>query len=440
MYRRPRQGCDEHAARGTRMSYHAEQRHSTSRKVTAPGAAMNRPVPIGRPPLLRQTNAQLLLKLLRSGGPCSKADLVRASGLSAPTVTNVIAHLASAGVVELLGEGDSTGGRPPDILRFRAERGCVVAVEIAHRFVCLLLTDLDGSELDRAEIALPWSESSPAEVCSLVAREVRRLTRRHGHADTQLLGMVVGVPSIVNVQAGCVLELSALKDWSKVPLGSMLRKELRCSVIVENDTNLAAQGESYRGAARGQRDFVFITIGEGVGAGIFVRGKLYRGSAWTAGEIGYLRVPSISRQNPVIQGYGRLEKVLGAGGILKSWWSVNRRARNRLKVTHAGDVLDLAAAGNARAKRILQQRATILADIVLDLSLILNPSLILLGGDVGNHPRLAKEVNVLLEGSEFAVVPVKPGALGSSAVLWGGISMALKAAIASVLNAPITSK
>src|SRR5262249_49284180 len=156
--------------------------------------------------------------------------------------------------------------------------------------------------------------------------------------DTQLLGAVVGVPAIVNVEAGSVLEFSALKDWSKVPLGEMLRKELKCSLIVENDTNLAAQGESYRGAARGQRDFVFITIGDGVGAGIFVRGKLYRGSAWTAGEIGYLRVPSISRQNPIIQGYGRLEKVLGAGGILKSWWSVNRKTRARLKVTRAADV------------------------------------------------------------------------------------------------------
>jgi len=400
---------------------------------------MNKPVPIGRPALLRQTNAQLLLKLLRTRGPCSKADLVRASGLSAPTVTNVIAHLASAGLVEPLGEGDSTGGRPPDILRFRAERGCVMAVEIAHRFVRLLLADLDGCEFDRAEIGLPWWESSPAGVCSLIVREVRRLTRRHGHADSQLLGVVVGVPAIVDVDAGMVLELSALKEWSKVPLGEMLRKELKCCVVVENDTNLAAQGESYRGAARGQRDFVFVTIGEGVGAGIFVRGRLYRGSAWTAGEIGYLRVPSISRQNPVIRGYGRLEKVLGAGGILKSWRSVDAKARTRLKIIRAAEVFDLATAGNAHAKRILQQRAAILADVVLDLSLILNPSLILLGGDVGNHPRLVNEVNALLEGSEFAVVPVKPAALGSSAVLWGGVSMALQGAIASILGAPITS-
>jgi glucokinase len=400
---------------------------------------MKKPVPIGRPPLLRQTNAQLLLKLLRTGGPCSKADLVRASGLSAPTVTNVIAHLTSAGLVEPLGEGDSTGGRPPDILRFRAEKGYVVAVEITHSLIRLLLTDLDGSELDRQEINLSWSESAPPEVCSLVAREVCKLTRKHGYSDSQLLAAVVGVPAIVNVNEGSVLELSALKGWSKVPLGAMLEKQLKCLVIVENDTNLAAQGESYRGAARGARDFVFITVGEGVGAGIFVRGKLYRGSAWTAGEIGYLRVPSISRQKPVVQDYGRLEKVLGAGGILKSWQSANQKARTRLKVTRAPEVFDLAAAGNARAKRILQHRAQILADIVLDLSLILNPSLILLGGDVGNHPRLVNEVNSLLEGGEFAVVPVKLGALGSTAVLWGGISMALKAAIASILGAPIAS-
>lgn len=421
-----------------KMSYHSEQRHSISRKATVPVAATNKPVPIGRPPLLRQTNAQLLLKLLRASGPCSKAALVRASGLSAPTVSNVVAHLASAGLVEPLGEGDSTGGRPPDILRFRAERGCVAGIEIAHRFIRLLLTDLDGSELDRAKITLPWSASSPPEVCSLIAKEVHKLTRQRGHAGSLLLGAVVGVPAIVDVRKGSVLELSALKEWSTVPLGAMLQKELKCCVIVENDTNLAAQGESYRGAARGKKDFVFITIGEGVGAGIFVRGKLYRGSAWTAGEIGYLRVPRISRQTPVIHGYGRLEKVLGAYGILKSWRSANQRARTRLKVSRATEVFDLAAAGNVHAKRILQQRAGILADIVLDLSLILNPSLILLGGDVGNHPRLVHEVNALLEGSEFAVVPVKPSGLGTSAVLWGAVSMALKAAISGILGSPKT--
>jgi len=375
-----------------------------------------------------------LLRLLRETGPCSKADLVRASGLSAPTVTNVVAHLGEAGLVEPIGEGDSTGGRPPDIIRFRAERGCVVGVEIGPDVLRFLLADLDGHELGRAKATLAWQSSKPATVCSQIGREVRNLLKKHKLAENQLLGIVVGVPAIVNVKEGVVFSLSVLKGWSDVALGSMLQKEFECQVIVENDTNLAAQGESYRGAAQGQSNFVYIIIGEGVGAGIFLDGNIYRGSQWSAGEIGYLRVPHVSRENPTIHGYGRLEKVLGATGIVRSWRASPKQNRTQPKVTNAAEVFDLAAAGNAQAKKILQQRATILSDIILDLALILNPSIILIGGIVGSHPRLLQEVRTLLKGSEIARVRVGPGALGSSAVLWGAAFTAIQSAVLALIQ------
>lgn len=391
---------------------------------------------VARPPLLRQTNAQVLLKLLRETGPCSKADLVRASGLSAPTVANVVAHLASVGLVEPVGEGDSTGGRPPDILRFKADRGCVAGVEIGPDSLRLFLADLDGRELGGVTVALPAPPSStPAVVCARIGKELRNLLRKHKQPEEQLLGLAAGIPAIVDVKEGIVVSFSPLKGWRHVPLRALLQNEFHCEVIVENDTNLAAQGEYYRGAAQGVKNFVFITVGAGVGAGIFVGGRIYHGSHWSAGEIGYLRVPRISREKPTIHEYGRLEKVLGASGILRSWRAAGRRARKHPKVTQASEVFDLAAAGNAQAKHILKHRASILADTVLDLALILNPSVILLGGDVGNHPRLLQEVNVLLEGSEFAVVSVKLGALGSSAVLWGAISTVLDSAILSLIQA-----
>ncbi len=389
---------------------------------------------IGRPPLLRQTNAQILLRLLRETGPCSKADLVRASGLSAPSVTNVVAHLALAGLVEPIGEGDSTGGRPPDILRFRAERGSVAAVEIGPDSLRFLLADLDGREIGKAKVSLERPSSSPSAVCDRISGIVRDLLHKQNQTEEQLLGLVVGAPAIVNVQEGIVRALSALKGWNDVPLGGMLAKEFKCNVTIENDTNLAAQGEYYRGAAQGEKNFVFITIGEGVGAGIFVNGSIYRGSQWTAGEIGYLRVPSISREHPTIHKYGKLEKLLGAPGILKSWQSNRQRSHTYPKVKCAADVFDLAAAGNAEAKRLLRQRANLLADIVLDLALILNPSVILLGGEVGNHPRLLQEVEELLKGSEFAIVRVGLSELGSSAVLWGAIYTALDPAILGLLQ------
>jgi glucokinase len=271
-------------------------------------------------------------------------------------------------------------------------------------------------------------------VCQRIGAGVRELLHRLSQPEERLLELVVGVPAIVNVQEGVVMALSALKDWSNVPLGALLAREFKCNVTIENDTNLAAQGEYYRGAAQGEKNFVFITIGQGVGAGIFVNGSIYRGSQWTAGEIGYLRVPNISREHPTIHDYGKLEKLLGAPGILKSWQANRRGSRKHPQVNRAADVFDLAAAGNAEAKRLLKQRATLLADIVLDLALILNPSVILLGGEVGNHPRLLQEVEILLKGSEFAIVRVGLGALGHAAVLWGAISSALEPAVLGLLQ------
>ena len=349
-------------------------------------------------------------------------------------MTNVVAHLGLAGLVEPLGEGDSTGGRPPDILRFRAERGCVAGVEIGPDSLHFLLADLNGRELGRSRIVLERLSSTPPAVGARIGKEIRELLRRLKQSEDRLLGLVVGVPAIVNVDEGVVVAFSPLKDWSNVGLGAMLAREFKCDVTVENDTNLAAQGEYYRGAAQGEKNFVFLTIGDGVGAGIFVGGNLHRGSQWSAGEIGYLRVPNISRAHPSVHKYGKLEKVLGSPGILKSWRASSQRSGTSLKVNRAADVFDLAAAGNAQARLLLKQRATILADVVLDLALILNPSIILLGGEVGNHPFLVQEVANLLKGSEFPVVSVGLSALGSSAVLWGAIYAALDPAILGLLQ------
>jgi glucokinase len=392
-----------------------------------------KPILIGRPPLIRQTNAEILLRLLRASGPCSKADLVRASGLSAPSVTNVIGTLISTGLVEMLGEGDSTGGRPPDILSFNAQRGCIAGVEIARDVIRLLVADLTGNELAYSDLAIEKSRSTPEEICHQIGNGVQRLLRGKKLARTQLLRLTVGVPAIVNVDEGTVLALTALQNWNNVPLGAMLERGLKCPVLVDNDTNLAAEGEFHSGAAVGEKNFVFITIGEGVGAGVFLNGSIYRGSAWSAGEIGYLRVPSISREHPAIHKYGKLETALSASGILKSWRG-GPASKIPSCVNCVADVWDLAAAGNAKAKRILRQRATILADVILDLALVLNPNLILLGGEVGNHPVLLDEVNHLLEGAEFAVVRVALGTLGTSAVLKGAVSIAIEPTILDLLR------
>jgi glucokinase len=397
-----------------------------------------RSIPIGRPSVLRYTNAHGILKLLREGGTCSRADLVRASGLSAPTVTNVVKDLLSADLVEPLGEGPSSGGRPPDMLRFKAERGCLLAVEITARNISFLLTDLNGSELDRMEVSLAKKKTTPEAICSLIGEELKGLLRRQMKSRDRLLALGVGVPAITNVDEGNVLLISTLDGWSSVPLRAMLSKIAGCPVIVENDTNLAAQGEHFRGSAQGVKDFVFINIGTNVGAGIFLDGRIHHGAEWSAGEIAYLRLPSISRRQLTIHEFGELESVLTSRGILKSWRAARSKSSRGAGKTEldALDVLNLAQEGDGPAVKIVRHHSEIVADIIVNLSLILNPGLIVLGGEIGSHPVLIDFVQKQLEGGEFAVTKIASSLPEQRAVLWGCISLALEALPSVLLPQP----
>ncbi|HXP10182.1 MAG TPA: ROK family transcriptional regulator [Acidobacteriaceae bacterium] len=395
----------------------------------------NQSISVGRPSLLRHTNALRVLKLLRESGSCSKADLVRASGLSAPTITNVVGDLLSADLIKALGEGESNGGRPPDIIAFKAERGCVLAVKITADSVSFLLADLNGSPLDTYEILLAGRRTTPDAICILIGEEVRRLLRKHRKKREQLLAVVVGVPAITNVDEGVVLSISTLENWRSVPLRAKLGKIIDCLVIVENDTNLAAQGERYCGAAQAEESFILIHIGPNVGSGIVLGGQIYHGSQWSAGEIGYLRLPNTSRRRPTLHEFGELETVLTSSGILESWNEGKRNISGAQEMDALG-VLNLAQAGDARAEKIVQHRAGIVADIVVNLSLILNPGLILLEGEVGGHPTLISAVQKQLQESEFAVTKIGAGKLGNTSVLWGGIAIALEMIPSVLLPSP----
>jgi glucokinase len=383
-------------------------------------------VSVGRPAHLRHTNALTVLKLLREAGSCSRADLVRASGLSAPTVTNVVADLIAADLVKPLGEGESSGGRPPDMISFKAESGCLLAVQITSLYLSFLLTDLSGTELESSQVSLTGHKTTPDGLCQIIGSEARRLLRQHKMAREQLRTLAIAVPAIANVDEGVVVSISTLENWRSVPLRALLNKTFHCRVIVENDTNLSALGERYLGAAKFEENFVVINIAANVSAGIVLGGRIHHGAQWSAGEIAYLRLPHVSRKLPTLHEFGELESVLTTSAIVKSWQEASPRVTSqRPNPAGATDILALAQAGNAQAKKIVQHRAEIVSDIILNLSLILNPGLILLGGEVGSHPLLVILVRKQLERSEFAIPKIAAATLGDVAVLWGAIAAAL---------------
>jgi glucokinase len=395
-------------------------------KIVQGGRMSKNRVLIGSPALMRQTNARTILMLLKKLGACSRADLVRETGMSAPTVANVISDLSDLGLIEWIGEGLSSGGRRPDNLRFKAEYGCLAGVEVTADALRMLLTDLNGTLLEEQYEPLPKDARSPDAVIEVLRVSLRAMMQRHSLPWKKLLAMTLGVAGITNARDGIVISVSSSNTWRDIPLRGMLKQYFSCDLFVENDTNLAAIGEHFCGVAQSEESFIFITVGGGVGAGIFLNGQIFHGSNWSAGEIGYLHIPNISSSQPSLYEFGRLEQVLGGPGILKSWNASSKKSGVSVKVRNASDVLDLALEGDSVAQKVVHQRARLLKDVVLNLSLTLNPSLFVFGGDLGAHAALLEPTVEMLRKSEFAVARVMPSGLGNSAVLWGAVAVAMK--------------
>ncbi|MCU1321200.1 MAG: hypothetical protein JWM43_849 [Acidobacteriaceae bacterium] len=391
-----------------------------------------------RPSQLRQTNARGLLQLLQEHNPCSKADLVRYSGLSAPTVSSGIAHLERLGLVEQMGDGESSGGRPPGLLRFNARHGYVAAADIGGTRVRMMLADLGGNVITQWSVMLGDKQKTPEGVCSLVMEGLKTMCRQSGTPLRKVMHLTAGAPGITNVDTGVVLSAPNLEDWDDVPLRTLLERETGIPCFVDNDTNLAALGEYWRGAARGIENFIFIALGTGVGAGIFMHGQLHRGSHWSAGEIGYFGVSGKKRPPMKMRELGQLEQVIGGKGIEEEWQRAVLRSEtagsNEPHDLRASQIFDLAAEGDRAAGEVVRYTAGILADAIADISLLLNPEAVVLGGGVGSHPELCRATEKLVQRHEFAQPMLRSSSLGTQAQLHGAVSVSLAAVEERILE------
>ena len=407
------------------------------RKEQSGKTPVAREISPGRPEFLREVNARQLLRLLRLRGPCSRADLARGSGLSAPTVSSAISYLQEKGLVESIGPGRSIAGRRPSLLRFNSSRAYVLGADIGRSVVRVGLADLDGNLVDKWVAEVP-PHNSPESVARQIIGAARQLRRRHQIPLTKILALAAGVPGITDPRAGIVLSAPILSPrWESAPLRRILEKGSGIVSTVENDVNLAALGESWQGRARDVQNFVFLSIGTGVGAGIFVDGHLYHGSGWTAGEIGYLYLPGTGETPLALRRRGSLESAIGGEGIRNFWLALHGSAgpngRTRTRRIGAYEIFDLAEQGEKQARVVLQQTARFLADAITNVCVILNSSLVVLGGHLGTHPVLFEATRRILARNEFSRPELALSSLGREAQLFGALWLALRVADARIL-------
>jgi glucokinase len=375
-------------------------------------------------------NARGLLRLLREHNPCSKADLVRFSGLSAPTVSSAISDLEARELIEKLGDGVSRGGRPPGMLRFHASRGYVAGVDIGGTRLRMMLADLNGKVMAQWSMQFSDKQKMPKDVCALMHQGLKAMCQEAGIPLKKVLHITAGAPGITNVKSGIVISAPNLKKWHEVPLRAMIEKQTGIAAMVDNDTNLAAVGEHWHGSAAGIDNFAFVALGTGFGAGIFLEGRLHHGAKWSAGEIGYMGIAGAPRQQFHVDLTGQLERAIGGVGIEAEWQRRLQKANicdvslTRLRATQ---VFDLAQEGDRIAGEVLLYTARILANCLSDITLLLDPEIIIIGGGVGSHAALCRLTESLLEQNEFARPAVRSSSLGTQAQLHGAIFMGLSA-------------
>src|SRR3954451_17847079 len=321
----------------------------------------------GTPALLRTLNQGALMQRLREGGPLSRAQLARDTGLSKPTVSQALAELESAGLVRPVGRAAPSRGRTAMLYESDPTAGYVVGVDIGRAWIRVAVADLSGEIISRSDT--PNRARTGAAVVRAVAREARAAVKKAGIGWKRVVHTVVGSPGVFDPSTGRLWHAPNLPDWSKPGLADELRAALTPSTAIDNDANLAAVGERDFGRGRDARTFVYVELGTGLGVGIVIDGELYRGARGGAGEVGYIPWPGM--EDGARSERGRLEEPTSAAAVV----AAARRAGVRGELT-AKDVFDAARDGDAKALQAVEIEAERIALLLATLTAVVDPEFI----------------------------------------------------------------
>ncbi|MCJ7533563.1 MAG: ROK family transcriptional regulator [Anaerolineales bacterium] len=396
--------------------------------------------------LIRKLNTAVLLDALRRFAPLSRAELAARTGLNRSTVSIIVTSLIEEGLIQETDLQSSKVGRPGMLLELNPKGGFAIGIELGVDFISIILTDFIARVQWREQVC-----SDPNEDQITILDCAATLTQHaldYGLSQgLRPLGIGMGVPGLVDLRQGKLIFAPNL-HWNNVPLRLIWSQRFNLPIFVENEANAAALGEYYFGAAQGVDSFIYLSAGIGLGAGIVLDGKLFRGSNGYASEVGHMTVDP----NGELCGCGKRgcwETQVGPRAVL-------RRVRKTLESGVPSALCDLvegdlerisfesvvqaAGQGDSVALRALQEVGERLGIGVANLVNVFNPELIVLGGALNLAStillpiveRLIRE-NALTPACEN--VHVAASAHGIDACLMGAVALVLD----DILREPISA-
>lgn len=385
---------------------------------------------IARPNTIRDINRQIVLNYVRDRAPISRAEIARQTALQRSTVSAIVDDLQTAGLIEEIGTGDSTGGRKPTLLRLRTGLPVAIGVDVTPQTTTIALADLAGSVIE--------SESFPtsANVAFMSEQIIEKVAVFGAKYPDAALEVGISVPGIADQTIGKVLYIPYFnwRDWN---IAAQITKRTGYPAAIENDANAIALAELWFGheQIRKTRNFITVLVAEGIGTGVIFDGQIYRGEKGAAGEFGHMIV---GVEGPVpcsCGGRDCWEAHASEKAIVSRYQQLLRESNVTQQTVDIKNLVALAKNGEEQAVTALRESAKYLGIGISNLIVGLSPQAVIVSGIIADAwDVISGELQSIADRSVRADLPktkIIASSLGETPTLIGALSLVLARKFAS---------
>jgi len=380
-------------------------------------------------------NMSIIFNYMRQHGPISRAKLSKDLNISAPAVSRVIKKLMDDGYVVETGKVKSKTGKRPTLLKINDQKGFVIGIDLGRGKIRSMLTNFSGVAVKKL-----WGSeiSDSKDILDKLYKDISQLLE-DDYADL-IKTICIGIPAVVDAESGRILSAPLYGSWKDLDIGGYIGKKLGIPVYIENNVNLAALAEKNYGQGQKFSDVFFIEIGNGIGAGIIIDNHLLRGAEGSAGEVGF----SIVNEENLgfkIRNKGFLEKNASVTSLQKkaieaihsgTKTNINELVGKDMGRLTPAVVCEAALSGDQFANTIIEEMVRLLAVTITNTIFLLNPQIIIIGGDICTLPEANKLfinpiITLVKRSVPFRIPYVKLSSLGEDAGVIGSAFMAMEA-------------
>ncbi|MFW6268844.1 MAG: ROK family protein [Bacillota bacterium] len=321
---------------------------------------------------MKKMNQEIILELIQNEDTISRAEIAEITNLSPATVSNIVKELIEMELVKETKRGESRGGRKPILLELNPEGAYVVGLEWGISEVKAVLLNLNNDIIEfRKKLVNDFQVSHFIQITETIINKFTNIVKN----KNKIAGIGIGVHGLVDPEKGRS-RFAPHFDWKDVPIKDMVEKKIDYPVLIDNDVRMMALTEKWEG----RDNFIFINTGPGIGSAIVIKGNLYYGRDYSAGEFGHM---TVIEDGPLCScgDHGCIESLISINTLVKKYFPEIESDLSLKRLKNEWEkLIEFSCSGDNKAKNILKKAGKYLGTGIANIINFLNPDAIIIGG------------------------------------------------------------